>query len=74
MSLFSASLQGILARLPEYMGFGACALDRLLEHLHTHPQCLTAQQVAWMHHMLMLLVHGCQSAYVNERHLFCFRF
>ena len=49
MSFSSASLQGILARLPEYMCFGASVLDRLLEHLHTHPQCLTAQQVAWMH-------------------------
>lgn len=29
--------------------FGASVLDRLLEYLHTQPQCLTALQVAWMH-------------------------
>lgn len=66
MSLCSASLQGILARLPEYMCFGACVLDKLLEHLlaHTHP--VPDCSVGCLDAHILVLVHSCESTYVNE--------
>lgn len=68
MSLSSASLQGILARLPEHV-FGAHVLDRLPQHLHT-------QGCAWLLSRLPGHVHpgAWETGSVNEWYLFGFRF